>query len=134
MGLRINARQQRYGKQLNKPKINARKQRHVSPLGNTLGETQGEGITPAHLGSPRLTSAVPDEGERCRPMLTRQNRKGNIEPSSPEFCPPKYLINQKALCTTPTLTFPLINLVAQIRTVMPTSKKSKTRAPPKMMA
>jgi len=38
------------------PKINARQQRHVGALGNTLGET-GEGITP---GSPQLTSAAPD--------------------------------------------------------------------------
>ena len=66
------------------PKINARQQRHVGALRNTLGETTGKGITP---GSPRLTSAAPDGGERRRPMLTRQNRKGNIEPSSPKFCP-----------------------------------------------
>jgi hypothetical protein len=41
-----------------------------------------------HPGSPRLTSAAPDGGERRRPMLTRQNRKGNIAPPSPEFCSP----------------------------------------------
>jgi hypothetical protein len=45
-----------YGKQLMGPKMNARQQRHVGPLGNTLGETQVRGsprvhpgITPAHL-------------------------------------------------------------------------------------
>ena len=42
---------------------------------------------PAHLGSP---SAAPDGGERRRPLLTRQNRKGNIEPSSPKFCLPQH--------------------------------------------
>ena len=71
------------------PKMNARQQRHVGALGNTLGETQGEGITPEaprdHPGSPRLTSAIPEGGERRRRMLTRQNRKGNIAPSSPKF-------------------------------------------------
>jgi hypothetical protein len=46
------------------------------------------GITPAHPGSPRLTSAAPDRGERRRPTLTRQNGKGNVEPRCPEFCPP----------------------------------------------
>jgi len=43
--------------------------------GNTLGETQVRGSPRAHPGitpgSPRLTSAAPDGGERRRPMLTR---------------------------------------------------------------
>jgi hypothetical protein len=51
-------------------------------------------ITPGaprdHPGSPWFTSAAPDGGERRRPMLTRQNRKGNIEASSPKFCPPPH--------------------------------------------
>ena len=42
------------------------------------------GITLAHIGSPLRH---PTGGERRRPMLTRQNRKGNIAPSSPKFCP-----------------------------------------------
>ena len=66
------------------PKMNARQQRHVGALGDTLGETQVR-------GSPRLTSAhsaALDGGERRRPMLTRQNRKGNVEASSPKFFPP----------------------------------------------
>jgi hypothetical protein len=50
------------------PKMNARQQRHVGALGNTLGDT-GEGI------------------ERRRPMLTRQNRKGNVERAVPKFPP-----------------------------------------------
>ena len=48
------------------PKINARQERHVGALGNTLA----------------------DGGERRRPMLPRQNKKGNIAPSSPKFWPP----------------------------------------------
>jgi hypothetical protein len=52
------------------PKINS----FTSALWATpWGETQVRD----HPGSPRLTSAVPDGGERRRPMLTR-----------PEFCPP----------------------------------------------
>jgi hypothetical protein len=43
------------------PKMNARQQRHVGALGNTLGKTQVRGITPGaprdHPGSPRITSA-----------------------------------------------------------------------------
>jgi hypothetical protein len=51
-----------------------------------------EGITPgAPRDHPQLTSAhlcgTRWGGERCRPMLTRQNSKGNIEASSPKFCP-----------------------------------------------
>jgi hypothetical protein len=65
-------------------KINARQQRHVGALGNTLGETQVRGSP----GSPRFTSAAPGGGKRRRPMLTRQNRKGNIESSSPKFYSP----------------------------------------------
>jgi hypothetical protein len=64
------------------PKINARQQRHVGALDNILGETQVRGSPGCTQRSPRLTSAAPDGGERRRPMLTRQNRKGNIEPSS----------------------------------------------------
>jgi hypothetical protein len=50
------AENERPGSSLMGPKINARQQRHVSALGNTLGETQVRGsprahpgITPAHL-------------------------------------------------------------------------------------
>src|SRR4051794_14380155 len=34
----------------------------------------------------QVTSAALDGGERRHPMLTRQNRNGNIEASSPKFC------------------------------------------------
>jgi hypothetical protein len=76
------------------PKMNARQQRHVGALGNTLGETQARGsprahpgITPAHLGSPLRHPTGVSVAARG-PMLTRQNRKGNIVPSSPKFYPP----------------------------------------------
>jgi hypothetical protein len=67
------------------PKMNAGQQRHVGALGSTLGETQ---VTSAH---PLRHST----GERHRPMLTRQNRKGNVAPSSSKFCPPKKRQDQK---------------------------------------
>jgi hypothetical protein len=41
-------------------------------------------------GSPRLTSATPDQGEHRRPILTRQNRKGNVASTCPECCPPPF--------------------------------------------
>jgi hypothetical protein len=77
-----------YSKQLNGAEMNARQQRHVGALGSTLWVRGSPRAHPRdHPGSPRLTSAAPDGGERRRPMLTRQNRKGNIEASSSEFCP-----------------------------------------------
>src|ERR1700733_15218517 len=36
-------------------------------------------ISRAQPGSPWLTSAAPDRGERRRPALTRQNGKGNVQ-------------------------------------------------------
>jgi hypothetical protein len=36
-------------------------------------------ISRAQPSSPWLTSAAPDQGERRRPALTRQNGKGNIQ-------------------------------------------------------
>jgi hypothetical protein len=45
------------------------------------------GITPALLCGTR-------RGERRRPMLTRQNRKGNIESSSPSSAPPRLRVNR----------------------------------------
>jgi len=74
MGPKINARQQRrVGRSEQHPWV-----RHRSPRAHPRD----------HPGSPRLTSAAPDGGERCRPMLTRQNGKGNVELTSPKFCPP----------------------------------------------
>src|SRR5271163_714436 len=35
-------------------------------------------------------------------MLTRQNRKGNIEPSSPKFCSPPRTLTFHQHCTSPT--------------------------------
>jgi hypothetical protein len=79
MGPKMNARQQRHGKQHN----GAKNKRQAAASRRRSGQHPKD-----HPGSPRLTSAAPDRGERRRPMLTRQNRKGNVQSTSPKFCPP----------------------------------------------
>jgi hypothetical protein len=75
------------------PQMNARQQRHVGALGNTLGETQVR-------GSPRLTSAAPDGGELRRPMLTRQKQEGQHRTILPKVLLPPQAAS-KSTCLPP---------------------------------
>jgi hypothetical protein len=81
-----------YGKQLNGAENERQAAASLGALGDTLGETQVRGSPGAHPGitpgSPQLTTAAPDGGERRRPMLTRQNRKGNVDLTSSKLYPP----------------------------------------------
>jgi hypothetical protein len=66
--------------------MSARQQRHLGAVGRTLGETRVKGGSPgASRDHPRLTSAHLSVAALCSPA---RNGKGNVEPSSPKFCPP----------------------------------------------